>query len=260
MKTCLICGAVVPDTAKFCRECGSPLTGSAQQRMEYIPDPEDRTAIIAEEEQPGVMSEPEAPEEFRRYDAPPQRENPYEEQGYGYSREQEQPRERVQRPQQMPPGRQPQMQTAAWDHTAEFDPKDISENKVVAMLVYLLGWVGIIIALLAANTSPYAAFHVRQGLKFVVLNCLIGLAAAAVLVVLVPISMATMVGGMQEVLEYGAYNPGGMLAGSGFLAFIYILLGLFALALGVIKVICFFSICKGNAKEPPIVRAFGFLR
>ena len=39
-----------------------------------------------------------------------------------------------------------------YDHTAEFDPKDISDNKVLAMLVYLMGAVGIIIALLASNT------------------------------------------------------------------------------------------------------------
>ena len=35
---------------------------------------------------------------------------------------------------------------------------------------------------------------------------------------------------------------------------------IFTLILAVVKIICFFSICKGEAKEPPIVRAFGFLR
>ena len=29
-----------------------------------------------------------------------------------------------------------------FDHTAEFDPKDISDNKVIAMLCYLLGSIG----------------------------------------------------------------------------------------------------------------------
>ena len=44
-----------------------------------------------------------------------------------------------------------------WDHTAEFDPKDVSDNKVIAMLVYLLSVVGILIALLSQNSygSPY---------------------------------------------------------------------------------------------------------
>lgn len=51
------------------------------------------------------------------------------------------------------------------DHTAEFDPEDVSQNKVIAMAAYILGTVGIIIALLAAPQSKYAAFHSRQALK-----------------------------------------------------------------------------------------------
>lgn len=43
-----------------------------------------------------------------------------------------------------------------YDHTAEFDPQDISDNKVFAMLGYLLGTVGIIIALFG---KPQVAFH-----------------------------------------------------------------------------------------------------
>ena len=60
-----------------------------------------------------------------------------------------------------------------WDHTAEFDPKDVSDNKVIAMLVYLLSVVGILIALLSQN-SPYVSFHVRQALKFLVVETLVG--------------------------------------------------------------------------------------
>lgn len=51
------------------------------------------------------------------------------------------------------------------DHTAEFDPADISANKVFALIPYLMGWVGVIITLLASSSSPYAGFHVRQALK-----------------------------------------------------------------------------------------------
>ena len=32
-----------------------------------------------------------------------------------------------------------------YDHTAEFDPKDISDNKVFAMLCYLMDFIGIIV-------------------------------------------------------------------------------------------------------------------
>ena len=42
-----------------------------------------------------------------------------------------------------------------YDHTAEFDPKDISDNKVFAMLCYLMDFIGIIVALLATHSSKY---------------------------------------------------------------------------------------------------------
>lgn len=127
---------------------------------------------------------------------------------------------------------QPQMQpnfpiqSDPYDHTAEFDQKDISENKVVSMLVYLLGSIGIIIALLASNTSPYAAFHVRQALKFTVVTILSTIIALVLCwTFIVPI----------------AY-------------------GILMIALFVIKFICFFQICSGKAKEPAIIRSLKFLR
>lgn len=113
-----------------------------------------------------------------------------------------------------------------YDHTSEFDPKDISDNKVISMLVYLMGPIGIIIALLASGTSPYAGFHVRQALKFSVVEILLGLVTVLLCwTIIVPI----------------AY-------------------GIFALVLFVIKIICFFQICSGKAKEPAIIRDLGFLR
>lgn len=36
--------------------------------------------------------------------------------------------------------------------------------------------------------------------------------------------------------------------------------GIFIPVLLVVKVICFFSICSGKAKEPPIIRSFKFLK
>lgn len=50
-----------------------------------------------------------------------------------------------------------------YDHTAEFDPQDISDNKVFAMLGYLLGTVGIIIALLASRKSPFTHVPCQTG-------------------------------------------------------------------------------------------------
>lgn len=113
-----------------------------------------------------------------------------------------------------------------FDHTGEFDAKDISENKVLCMLVYLMGAIGIIYALLAGKDSKYAAFHVRQALKFEVVTILLGIVMALLFwTIIVPI-----VGGVC-------------------LAIVLVL-----------KVICFFQICSGKAKEPAIIRSLGFLK
>lgn len=113
-----------------------------------------------------------------------------------------------------------------YDHTAEFSPKDISDNKVVAMLVYLLGTVGIIIALLLNSSSAYVGFHLRQALKFVVTEVLLGLAIALLCwTIIVPIAGAILY-----------------------------------LILNILKIVCFFQICSGKAKEPAIIRSLNFLR
>jgi uncharacterized membrane protein len=125
----------------------------------------------------------------------------------------------------------------AFDHTAEFTSEDISSNKVISMLVYLLGWIGIVIALLASNTSKYVAFHVRQALKFVVVETLTGvILGVGVVICIIP------------VLGWIAY----ILAALGAI----VLFGIFF----VLKIICFFQICKGQAKEPPIIRDLKFLK
>lgn len=113
-----------------------------------------------------------------------------------------------------------------YDHTAEFDPKDISDNKVFAMLGYLLGTIGVIIALLASHSSKYTMFHVRHVLKFTVVNILMWICA----VVLCWTFIAPIAAGIMSVV---------------FL---------------VIKIICFFQVCSGKAKDPAIIRSLGFLK
>lgn len=123
---------------------------------------------------------------------------------------------------------QPPQQFAAkpWDHTTEFHPKDVSDNKVIAMLLYLVGLLGIFIALLGGIKSDYLSFHVRQCLKIMVLECLLIIIATVLAITfIVPIAA-------------------------------FICLGI----LEVVKIICFFQICGNKSIEPPIVRSFGFLK
>lgn len=113
-----------------------------------------------------------------------------------------------------------------FDHTKEYEEKDISEHKLLAMVSYLLGPVGVIISLLAGKDSPYAMFHVRQSLKFTVADTLLAfLALVLCWTVIVPIAA-----------------------------------GICVAALLVVRVICFVQVCKGRAVEPAIIRSVGFLK
>ncbi len=64
------------------------------------------------------------------------------------------------------------------DYTADFDPQDIADNKLMAALAYL-GWL-ILIPLLAtpAKDSPFVRFHVNQGLILLVCILISGVLSA----------------------------------------------------------------------------------
>lgn len=259
---CQQCGKELSDTAKFCSKCGAPQNQPVQEDVtvlidstddtvetgaeSYAPKEEPKAAeqhepkagpieetILIEEaaqidEDAPIEEEPrtaqsehqyvyqEAPEASWHFKSSSQQsEHTYQQQSQNAYQQQTQNKYQ-----------QYSSQTMPWDHTKEFDPQDISDNKVIAMLVYLLGVPGIIIALLGSNHSPYARFHLRQALKFLVIETLL------LLVILV--------------LCWTIIVP--------------IIGGLFECVLIVVKIICFFSICNGQAKEPPIIRSFGFLK
>lgn len=119
----------------------------------------------------------------------------------------------------------PEPEFNPYDHTEQFDPEEAAATKLVCMLVYLLDFVGIIIGLLAAKESEYTAFHIKQSMKFTVVEILI--AAVTLLLcwtVIVPI-----------------------------LALIAIIV------LAVIKFVSFTQVCGGKAVEPVLIRSIKFL-
>ena len=113
-----------------------------------------------------------------------------------------------------------------YDHTFEFSKKDISENKVMAMALYLMGIMGVFIALLAAPQSAYVSFHLKQVMKFFVVSILMTICTVLLCwTVIVPVAYLVM-----------------------------------TVALAVIKIICFVQVCNGQAKEPAIIRNLSFLK
>lgn len=109
------------------------------------------------------------------------------------------------------------------DHTAEFDPKDISDNKVIAMCPYLFSVFGVLIAQISSKDSPYVAFHVRQAIKIWI--CFI----LSIFMMYIPIL--------------------GWIAAP-----------VCVLILTVVLIISFFSVCSGKAKEVPIISGLKFLK
>lgn len=122
------------------------------------------------------------------------------------------------------------------DHSAEFSAKDISENKVSAIAAYLLGPIGIIIALLLARDSAYTAFHVRQALKITICSVLLEL-FAAVFALFGMIPLVGIIFRMILVLASVAW-------------FGVLILRLIAIA----------QVSSGEAKEPVIIGSFTFLK
>ena len=109
------------------------------------------------------------------------------------------------------------------DHTSEFDAKDISENKIYAMLCYLFGLMGIIVAAICAKESPYVKFHMTWALRITVAMGL------SLLLAIIP------------VLGWIAY------AVCEIICFVLLIIG-------------FFQVCKNKAKEPSIVSNLTFLK
>ena len=190
MKTCPNCNASYDDSMMFCLQCGAQLVEAPE------------AAQPAQEAQAVPETQP-TPEAQPVYNA----QQPYQQ---AYAAPQYQP----------VPAADPA------DHTAEFDAEDIAENKLYAMLVYLMGGIGIIIALLAAKNSGFVKFHVRQAVKFFVVNTILIFFTAALCWTFIVPAVTSVCMCIVAVLE----------------------------------IIAFVQACKGLAKEPAIIKGIKFLK
>lgn len=220
MKICQNCGTEVSDTAKFCRKCGTKIeaapeehpadTAAQQTAAEDLPLEGEETAVFEGTDYswgPPTggenYDEPAMPAVFIRDSSDGEETDEGEKEPYTY-----------------------RLDAPGWDHTEEFEAEDISNNKVTAMAAYLLGPIGVIIALLAGKESPYAAFHMRQGLKITIVEALVSI--------------------IMLVLCFTLIIPA-----AGAIALII---------LWIVRIISFVSVAKGRAVEPPIIRSLGFLK
>lgn len=109
------------------------------------------------------------------------------------------------------------------DHTGEFDAADIAENKIFAMLCYLFGLIGIIIAGIFAKDSAYVRFHTKWASRIIIISTLCAFMAIIPIVGWVAAAVCEII---CVVLLY----------------------------------IAFFQVCGNKAKEPAIISNFSFLK
>ena len=115
-----------------------------------------------------------------------------------------------------------------YDHTAEFDEKDVHDNKIFALCTYAFSVVGVIIALLAnkSNKSAYLSFHIKQSLTITLVETIITL--------------------LTGILSWTCIVP--------------VVGAIAVVALLVITVICFCKTCANKSVEAPLICKIKFLK
>lgn len=119
------------------------------------------------------------------------------------------------------------------DTTAEYDPRDISDNKVMGVLAYF--GILFLIPLLAAPNSRFARFHANQGLILFILEIAYGIVQAILSALFFAIS----------------WRFGYAMA---------TILGLLWIVLGVFAIIGIVNAAQGKAKELPIIGKFKIIK
>ena len=118
--------------------------------------------------------------------------------------------------------------TTTPDHTKEFSPKDISENRFISAISYLS--ILFLIPLFCRKNSKFARYHASQGLTLFALQAVLAFLSGI-------LSILPFIGGVCFVIcEIGIA---------------------FTVALSVIGIL---STCMGQAKELPVIGGIRFLK
>lgn len=212
MSFCTQCGFELKNEKAFCPQCGSP-TGSAAPAPAEAETQVMEPALVSEEPVQTEAAQAQC-EPVQEEAAQPASETAAAQPGPVFQADQQfqpQPVAGADPSQIVPP--------APTDFTHTFDSEEVAKNKVFATGSYLLGFIGIVIALLAAKDSEYVKFHVRESMKIQVLCALLGLVSVLLCwTIIIPI------------------------------------LGCIAIAvLGVIEIICMVRAMMGQSKKVPLI-------
>jgi uncharacterized membrane protein len=112
------------------------------------------------------------------------------------------------------------------------DPKDVQDNKIMAILSYL--GILVLVPIIAAKESPFARFHANQGLVLLIASI-----AYSIVVWIITIILALIL---------------------PVLAFIGTLLGVVSIVFFVLAIIGIINAAKGEAKELPIIGKYKIIK
>lgn len=149
-----------------------------------------------------------------------------------------------------------------FDHTAQFKRSEAARERPYALLAYLLGLPGIFIAAIGQR-SEYVKFHIRQSLKYSVLEILMTMVATALVGLIAFFSglaasgyeakaMATEMGILGRFL-YGLYNT------SDISGVIIVVLLVLIITVRVLAIISAVTTMTGKSTEGLLVRHLQFL-
>ena len=125
-----------------------------------------------------------------------------------------------------------QQQLSTSDTTSQFDPRDIEQNKVMAILAYL--GILVIIPILAAKESKFARFHSNQGLVLLIASILFYIVYSILSSIIFAISWK--------------------------LGFLVSIIGLIGIVFFVLMIIGIVNAAGGKAKELPLIGKYRILK
>ncbi len=207
MKTCPNCGNQVSDEALFCNNCGTNVANVAANNTEAAKNATD-VAQVAGETISAAASAANA--------------------ATGGGQNFQQNTEFGGQPQNFQPVPQPQPQPQQYrqfdpsDHTNEFDPRDIADNKLFAVLPYFTFILGIIVALLVRE-SAFTKFHAKNAIRIEI----------ALILSVIP-SIVPVVG--------------------------WLVTAILMVIVVIVKIIAIVNCFQGKAKELPIIGNIAFLK
>lgn len=121
------------------------------------------------------------------------------------------------------------------DVTAEFDPMDIKENKLMAVLSYM--WILVLIPIFVEKKSKYVKFHATQGLN----------------VAIVSVGMAILVAVLKTIIRIVFFGSLEFGIGGVLLTIVNLINMLVSIGVSVLEVLGIINVVQGKCKKLPVL-------